>query len=403
MLVRTDGTRVPDRVKQGGGSGINNINGLYVGSVVKNKDSLYSGRIEVQIPEFGSTSAPRIVLLVSPFGGTTEALEGSFDPTKYGTEEGGENGTPKSYGMWPHPPAVGTEVLIAFTTSREEGFLMGSFISKDRNHMLGGRASSESQPDGKLAPVGEKNPYDKTDPDKKPIDGKQLQTLTTQGLTEDFSRGHSNSSARRESPSRVFGITTRGGHVISMDDGDIEGKSTNMRFRTRGGAQILIDDTNEFMFITNHKGNAWVELDSDGRIDVYSETSVSIHSEEDFNIHAKGNVNIESDMGVNIRSTGTEGVKVEATTGDYNLYTGANMNVQAALNGNVTVAGNYMEQAARIDMNGPVPTIPSRIITNQLVENKNVLSSAASRVPEHHPWKGVNKQEEKFRNSEGNT
>ena len=54
-------------------------------------------------------------------------------------------------------------------------------------------------------------------------------------------------------------------------------------------------------------------------------------------------------------------------------------------------------------MNGPVPTIPSRIITNQLVENKNVLSSAASRVPEHHPWKGVNKQEEKFRNSEGNT
>ena len=62
-----------------------------------------------------------------------------------------------------------------------------------------------------------------------------------------------------------------------------------------------------------------------------------------------------------------------------------------------------MEQAARIDMNGPTPTLPSRIITNQLVENKNVLSSAASRVPEHHPWKGVNKKEEKFRNSEGNT
>jgi len=401
MLIRTDGTKIPDRVKQGGGSGVNNINGVYIGVVTNTKDSLYSGRITVVIPEFGSANTDRIILLTTPFGGVTEALEGSYDPTEFGEEESGINGTPKSYGMWPQPPAVGTEVLVAFTTSREEGFLLGSFIGKDRNHMMGGRASAEGS-DGTLQPVGEKNPYDTTDPDRKPVDTVFKDILKEQGLSEDYSRGHSNSSARRESPSRVFGVTTRGGHVITLDDGDVNGKSQNMRFRTRGGAEILIDDTNEFLFITNHKGNAWVEIDADGKIDVYSQSSISMHSEEDFNVHAKGNINLESDKGVNIRSTGSEGIKVDATVGDYNLYTESNFNIQAKLNGNVLVGGNYKEQAKRIDMNGPVPDSASRIITNQLVENKNVLSSAASRVPEHHPWKGASKLEETFETAKGN-
>ena len=400
-VVATGGQKIPDSAKQVGGDGVNVIVGLYVGFVTSTVDSLYTGRINVNIPEFGGSS-DMIVLLTTPYGGVTQALDAGRNPAEFGFDEVGTGGTPKSYGMWPQPPAIGTEVLVAFTASRQEGFLVGSFISKDRNHMMGGRASAEGY-EGAIAPVGEKNPYDQNDPTTKPVDKAFDEVLKTQGLNEDYSRGHSSSSARRESPSRVFGITTQGGHVISMDDGDINGLSRNMRFRSRGGAEILIDDTNDFIFVTNHKGNAWVEIDADGRIDVYSEKTISMHCEEEFNLHAKGNINIESEQGVNIRSTGQQGIKLDATVGDIDVYTEKDFKIEAKVNGNVKAGGNYKETAMRIDMNGPEAEKASRILVNQLVENKNVLSSASTRVPEHHPWKGASKIEETFESAKGNT
>lgn len=400
MNILTGGMKVPDRIKQKGSAGVNVITGIYVGTVTNISDSLYTGRISVDIPEFAGKDDVT-VLLITPFGGVTQALDASKDVVQFGDEESGQGGTPKSYGMWPQPPSIGTEVIVAYTASREEGFLLGSFISKDRNHMMGGRASAESW-EGTIQPVGEKNPFD-TDPINKPVDETFKDVLKEQGLHEDYSRGHSASSARRESPSRVFGISTLGGHVLTMDDGDTEGNSKGMRLRSRGGAEILIDDTNEFIFVTNHKGNAYVEIDKDGRIDVYSQKTISMHCEEEFNLHAKGNINIESDQGVNIRSTGTSGVKVEATSGDYDLYTASNFKFEAAKNGNVSVKGNYKETASRIDMNGPNADSASRILENQLVENKNVLKSASTRVPEHHPWKGASTVQETFETAKGNT
>jgi len=400
--IQTGGKRIQSNVKQSDTTGRNIITGNYVGTVSEHYDSLHTGRIGVVIPEFGTDDSV-IVLLVTPFGGVTEALDSGKQPDVFGNDEEGSGGTPKSYGMWPQPPAIGTEVLVAFTASRREGFLIGSFISKDRNHMMGGRASAESF-DGTIQPVGEKNPYDLTGGTIKPKDEVFADTLKTQGLEEDYSRGHSGSSARRETPSRVFGITTRGGHVFTMDDGTAEDAlSRNIRIRSRGGAQILIDDTNEFVFITNHKGNAWIEIDADGRIDVYSQNDISYHSEGDFNVHAKGRINMESDIGINIRSTGSDGVKVDATTANVDVFAGNDFQIQAAVNGNVKAGGNYKETANRIDMNGPPATVASRIITKELVGNKNVLKSAATRVPEHHPWKGASTIEETFETAKGNT
>ena len=53
-------------------------------------------------------------------------------------------------------------------------------------------------------------------------------------------------------------------------------------------------------------------------------------------------------------------------------------------------------------MNGPVADAATRVLENQLVENKNILKSAATRVPEHHPWKGASKIQESFNTSKGN-
>lgn len=404
MAYQSTNSFTPEKVKQGGLGGVNLLHGVYVGTVVGNDDSIYTGRIKVHFPEFGAKSAPYHVLLVTPFGGYTAPKESSGDPTQYGTDDSSEQGAPKSYGMWPQPPAIGTEVICAFTARHNVGYLLGSAIGIDRNHMMGGKASALNYAQqNSILPVSEKNPYDQNDADTKPADPAQSQKLIDQGLENDYVRGHSQSSARRESPSKVFGITTADGHVITMDDGDAQGNSKNIRLRTKGGAQILMDDTTQIVFITNHNGNAYIEMDADGRIDVYSQKDISYHAEGDFNVHAKGNINLQSDNGVQIKSIGGDGIKVEATAGNFDLHTARDFNFEAGANGNLLCAGNYKEQAARIDMNGPAPSAATKIEMNQLVENTNVLESAGSRVPEHHPWKGATGVQESFNVAKGNT
>jgi len=404
VAYQSSNSRLPQKMQQGSLGGVNILNGVYVGVVTDTADAIYTGRIKVKFPEFGAEDTPRYVLLITPFGGYTNPKDSSGDPTQYGSDESSESGSPKSYGMWPQPPATGTEVLVAFTTRHQVGYLIGSAIGIDRNHMMGGKASALNySQQGTVLPVSEKNPYDATDADTKPTDPNSSQNLLNQGLENDFVRGHSMSSARRESPSRVFGITTADGHTISMDDGDAQSNSKNIRVRTKGGAQVLMDDTNQTVFIINHKGNAYIEMDGEGKIDVYSQKDISYHCEGDFNLHAKGNINMQADNGVQIKSTGADGVKVEATAGDYDLYTAKDFKFEAGVNGNVIAAGNYKEQAGRIDMNGPVPTSATKIIDNQLVENTNVLASAATRVPEHHPWKGADGVQETFTVAKGNT
>ena len=123
-----------------------------------------------------------------------------------------------------------------------------------------------------------------------------------------------------------------------MDDGDSQGNSKNIRLRTKGGAQVLLDDTTQIVFITNQKGNAYIEMDADGRIDVYSPKDISYHAEGDFNLHAKGNINMQADNGVQIKSIGADGIKVEATAGDYDRFTGKDFKFEAGANGNLIAA-----------------------------------------------------------------
>ncbi len=380
--------------------GINNITGVYVGTVVNNADSLYTGRINVRIPEFGSPvdgeDVGTICLLTTPYGGITSIKGSSQEITNY-------DESPKSYGMWPQPPEVGTQVVVAFTGAMHQGILIGSLIAKDRNYMMGGNASSLSYAGDTqtVTPSSEKNPYDTVDPDTRPADPGSAINLVEQGLAGDLLRGHSQSSARRESPSKVFGITTLGGHTLTLDDGDAEGISKNIRIKTRGGAQVLMDDTTGTVFINNHAANAYIEMDKDGRIDIYSQEGVSVHTEGDYNIHAGGNINMQADLGINMKSTGT-GIKLHSTVGNIDIHSQTDINLQADGNGNLLVAGNYTETAGRIDMNGPQAGSTTDPTSSQLGENTGVKESVATRVPEHHPWKGATGQYEKFTTGEGN-
>ena len=88
---------------------------------------------------------------------------------------------------------------------------------------MGGHASTEAyDPDtgeSSFGPTLEKNPNDGQDSTTRPMNSFNDAKLKQQGLAGDLVRGHSQSTARRESPSKVFGMTTAGGHVLTMDDG----------------------------------------------------------------------------------------------------------------------------------------------------------------------------------------
>jgi len=396
MAYRDDNKNLPGRTKQQSSGGVNALAGVYTAVVTDNEDSINTGRVKVKIPQFGGEEVSRLVLLVTPFGGVSNGRENSDDPAD-------EKGAPKSFGMWPQPPAIGTEVLVAYTTGREEGFLVGSFVGKDRNHMMGGQASAEAyNPDGttSFGPTVEKNVHDSNDQSTKPMNVETSARLSQQGLAGDLVRGHSASSARRESPSKVFGINTAGGHVLTLDDGDAEGGSANIRLRSKNGAQILLDDSNDMIFVTNSSGSAYVEIDRAGMIDVYSETSISMHCEGSYNLHAKGNINMQADQGVNIKSAGAEGIKVEASVGSIDQYAETNININAAQSTNI-LSKHHVETANMIDMNGPQAMTASKVTMHSQVANKGVAESAVERVPEHQPWDGKTSLQETFNTSKG--
>jgi uncharacterized protein (DUF2345 family) len=184
--------------------------------------------------------------------------------------------------------------------------------------------------------------------------------LLEAGLLDDDVRGTHNSSSRRDIPSMVFGISTPGpldrrpgakkaviGSLLSksetpvpvsrlggtqmvFDDGDDQyqrktpasegpveyadilndekGEPTIpygecFRIRTRTGHQLLLHNSEDLIYISNSRGTTWIELTSNGKIDIYAKDSVSVHTENDLNFRADRDVNIEAGRNVNIKAT----------------------------------------------------------------------------------------------------
>ena len=50
--IKTAGYEVAGRGKQESKYNINNLNGMFIGEVIKNSDSLFTGRITVRISDF---------------------------------------------------------------------------------------------------------------------------------------------------------------------------------------------------------------------------------------------------------------------------------------------------------------------------------------------------------------
>ena len=104
------------------------------------------------------------------------------------------------------------------------------------------------------------------------------------------------------------------------------------RIRTRTGHQILMHNTEDLIYIGNAKGSTWIEMTSNGKIDIYAQDSVSVHTSNDLNITADRDIimsagrNICLKAGNDGRITAAEGVHINAKTHTETAPDGINMN-----------------------------------------------------------------------------
>lgn len=295
--------------------------GIYVGEViVRPKDQSHSGRIPVYIPMLSKDrNDPKgyyNAYWSSPFAGTTPSASVGDNEYKY-------QDTMKTYGMWMVPPDPGNFVLVIFGDGKKKNpIIIGCLFPDQMQNMVPGNPAGVTYGTDKPMPVAEKNrKVDNRSHGKevqRPLNPYIAWPIVKQGLINDPVRGTTTSGARRESPSQVFGILTPGPEDFNFDTGKLDGThrkgghsfvlddnedQRHIRLRTAGGAQLLLDDTNEIVYIINSPGTAWVELAKDG--------SVNVFSDEDFNLRATSNVNIRADHTLNLDA----GVRVNINAG----------------------------------------------------------------------------------------
>ena len=347
--------------------------GPYIGIVKSNQDPLRMGRLGVYIPSlagYGESSTGKLVTCeyLAPFyGAKTTRYLGESDPYNYKASQ-------HSYGMWMVPPDIDTKVLVIFVEGKsDQAFWIGCIQEPLTNQMVPGIGATEktgladtgSETDSKqtmygteILPAGEINRAtldviggNAVDPIlKKPIHP-FAETLRQQGLVQDTVRGTTTSSARRESPSNVFGISTPGrrdtssspknmgvvnskheeiidrlsGHTFVLDDGDNIGDNQLIRLRSASGHQLLLHDTKGVVYLANGSGNVWMEFAANGSIDIYAGGGVNIRSRGDMNFHSDTNINMFARKQIKMSSVGKlviDGGAVQ-TYADYDVQTQA--------------------------------------------------------------------------------
>ena len=384
--------------------------GPYVATVKDNVDPTRMGRLRVQIPQIGSNNPG------DPFD--SELITVEYAPPFYGTKSGDAinttditnyANTQHSYGMWAVPPDIDSKVLVIFAEGKiTNGYWIACVQEPFVNHMTPGIASSKDtyipvvgdtdtnsvvgEYGNDNVPAGEVNRgawstasvggFDKL---KKPIHP-FAERLKNQGLIKDDVRGNTSSSARRETPSHVFGISTPGpvdqrsskrdklgpkdkkaninttrktGHTFVMDDGDSEGKNQLVRLRTGSGHQLLMSDSAGVVYLANADGTVWMEFSNNGMVDVYAQTGYNLRSGADINFHAEGNINMYANKSVKIKANEESGtVSIDGSNilefASENLISQGNNVYSKATKNIIADAGdrNIQQGATRVDLIG---------------------------------------------------
>lgn len=394
----------------------------------------------------------------SPFFGTTFGTDQQQLPD-------GAFTSGQSYGMWMVPPDVGNKVLVMCTPAGD-WYWIGCIYDSSSHHMVpaigrnvGGKDRTRAP--GSLPASGSSNlpvvEYSTKEATAFDADGLentprytheyQASRLVMQGLDRDLIRGAISSSSLRESPSNVYGISTpgrkvsktdqvpgspevvfarQGGHSFVMDDGDADGKDQLMRLRTTGGHQILMNDSENVLYIASASGQHWLEFSKNGQINVYGAAGFNLRTQGVLNLHSDAMLNMSAP---NIKMTAVGNDKVPL--GSISMTTSGNFSASAfgmaslKCNGALTlsavgkaslVAGGLLDLSSALKtsvfggmllLNSGKPGIPMPVTPPTLNTKPDttlqggvwntggVILTGCTVVPAHEPWTDANGQRPK--------
>ena len=446
--------------------------GPYIGEVMNNVDPTRSGRLQVYIKQFAGKNPQdkslwRTVRYIPPFYGVTPPNNASGS-----AGVGTFKGNPQSYGMWFTPPDLGVQVICFFVAGDpNQGYYIGCIPDSGLSHMIPAVGATKNfkvqSPEQESLTVGagatqlpvveinDKNTAINTNTkfwdETKPVHSYLFGILTNQGLLGDPIRGPITSSSQRESPSAVFGMSTpgrviyqggqndenlkdqlaagsvkladvnvegrRGGHSFVMDDGDLQGYDNLIRIRTSKGHQITMSDDGDCFYFTHANGQTWIELGSEGTVDVYSSNSVNVRSQGTINLHADKDININAGENFNLRAKNIQIESLDTATmssvADLTIYSKSTVGVLSdgsiALNssgGGWLCNGALSLKAQPINLNSggapPSVTAPDEITSYTLDDTKfsatagwqvepGAIDTIVLRAPTHEPYPNHNK------------
>jgi len=465
-VVKIKGTTSANKQGKGGSISIN----YAVKGIVKNViDANRSGRIQVFISDFGAKDENAVtswttVSYMSPFFGITQGDNGNGS-----SGEGSFKNNHHSYGFWAVPPDIGTEVICIFLNGKQDfGYYIGCIPKVGLHHMVPGIGASshissnsseaDSYGGATALPVVEWNDVGNDELSNfldvnRPVHSAVAGQLQQQGLLRDPIRGAISSSSMRETPSRVFGISTpgrpiykgglgdgvndtaiaegipkqtdsnlkvtsrRGGHSFVMDDGSVEGQNQLIRLRTSSGHQITMSDDGQTLFVIHANGQSYVELGKEGTVDIYSMNSFNVRSQGDINFHADNNVNIHAEKKlniyaeqINIQSDKETNIRIgseftQHTVGDHTLKVDKGLSMNSTSDASLASSATTYINGSVINLNtGATSLNPEAVKSFTKTSHVDTLSdsskgwvvtpgklnSITSRAPAHTPWANAN-------------
>jgi hypothetical protein len=447
--------------------GANLYNNPIIGIVKNNIDPLRTGKIQVYLVRMNGSNEDdpnnwTWVSYMSPFFGYTP---NTGSPDSDGSYVGNKN----SYGFWATPPDIGTQVMCIFINGLPElGYYIGGIPNPTLTYMVPAIGASDNvipnQGEAKSyggatrLPVSEYNDANDSQDNSttphdapRPVHSYQAAILNKQGLIRDPDRGPISSSSQRESPSRVFGMSTPGrpiyaggyndstisqaiandgipdknfqvigrigGHTLVMDDGDLVGRDQLIRLRTAQGHMILLNDYAQTLFIIHSNGQSYIELGKEGTIDMFSTNSVNIRTQGDLNLHADRNININAAKELNISA---ENINMESiqntnqftglafkhfTKGDHTVKVDSKMSLYSKGDSSVKSDATAFVNGSKIHLNTgasslvpqEVKQLPITAHTDTLYDEEKgwapapgKLPSIVNRAPAHSPWSNAN-------------
>ena len=432
--------------------GVREERGIVTGIVKANVHPTNMGVIKIWIPTFSTDENDktqwRSVRYCTPFYSRVD--NSGVGDTYFGTKV--------TAGITTPPPDIGTRVLAFFPEGRNaEGYYFACVPDLYMMQTLPEATISNGVAAGEFndSPAGTHHTGKITNwrTQTRPEDFFTQDTLVKQGLSDDRIRGLNNSSYMRESPAEIIGIASKGrrittqgqdftvtynqqiknpdtadkkilegllgptarrkGHSITLDDGDIDGNSNQIRLRTSTGHQLLLNDSEGVIYVGNSDGSCWIELSNEGTMDVYAQDSINFrsaninfHADENIKMHAKGFAQIVADQQLHLQGTqetsivtdGEAGIKAKKNLHLYSeseLFSTSTGASYYNAGGNISVAGSMVllqgpktqaKQAKKVNETQKEDTTYFPDLDQFILDEEEMVTTTVDRIVTHEPF-----------------